>query len=91
MTQYETSDYGRSIYEPHRISDKLQSQVDAELQRLVSEAEKVTIDIISKNKKKMDAVVEKLLEVETLEAEEFAKVVGVDKVKRPLENNGLAK
>jgi len=79
--QYETGDYGRAVYEPHRISDKLQSQVDAELQRLVGEAEKIARAIIEKNASRMDGVVEKLLKVETLEAEEFAKVVGVPKAK----------
>lgn len=87
--QYDVSDYGRAMYEPYRISDKLQAQVDSEMQRFVKEADEVARAIIIKNKKKMDAVVEKLLEVETLEAEEFAQVVGAPKAKQKLAKNGL--
>ncbi len=79
--QQEMSDYGRAMLEPYRISDKLQAQVDAEMQRLVAESEKVAKELIVKNAKKMDAIVEKLLEVETLEAEEFIDVIGSPKSK----------
>lgn len=87
--QYETGDYGRAMYEPHKISEEMQGKVDAELQRLVKEASKVAKDIIVKNAKRIDKVVERLLEVETLEADEFAKVVGVPKAKLPLNNDKL--
>jgi cell division protease FtsH len=79
--QNEMSDYGRAMYEPYRISDKLQSQVDAEMQRLVVQAESMAKDLVVKNADKMDAIVEKLLEVETLEAEEFIDVIGSPKSK----------
>lgn len=84
--QYDQSDYGRAMMEPYRISEKLQSQIDDEMQRLVSQADKTARQLIKKHKQIMDQVVAKLLEVETLEAEEFAKVVGQKKAKPDLDS-----
>lgn len=81
--QYETS-YNRSYFEPYKISDQLQAKVDAEMSKIVKEAEKVTLDIITKNETTIRRVVAKLLEVETLEAEEFEALVGSPKVKSDL-------
>jgi cell division protease FtsH len=81
--QYETA-YNRSYFEPYKISDQLQSKVDAEMNKIVKEAEKVTLDIITKNEATIRRVVAKLLEVETLEAEEFEALVGSPKVKSDL-------
>lgn len=79
--QYDRSDYGRTMMEPYRVSEKLQAQIDAEMQRLVSEADKKARSLIKKHSKTMDKVVEKLLDVETLEAEEFVEVIGTKKAK----------
>lgn len=79
--QWETSDYGRSYMEPTRLSDKMQEKVDLIMQELVQQAEKVTRDIISKNKKLADKIVAALLEKETLEKEEFEALVGSPKAR----------
>jgi len=85
--QYEMSDYGRSFPEPYRISDKLQSQVDAQMQKFVSEAEKLARQIIQENDEAMKRVVERLLEAETLEGDEFENAVGLPKAKSKLKSN----
>ncbi|MCD8484952.1 ATP-dependent zinc metalloprotease FtsH [Candidatus Woesebacteria bacterium] len=63
----------------YRPSPDIQAKVDAEMTRLVAEAEKLTREIVAKHKKVMDKIVEKLLEVETLEAEDFEELVGTPK------------
>ncbi len=63
----------------YRPSPDIQAKVDAEMTRLVAEAEKVTRKLIDTHRKTMDRVVEKLLEVETLEAEDFEELVGAPK------------
>jgi cell division protease FtsH len=83
--QYDMNSYVRAVAEPYQISDKLQAQVDAELQRLAAEAEATTRAIITKHRKVMDKIVEQLLEVETLEADEFEAVVGKKKVTRDVD------
>ncbi len=70
---------GYSSTEPFKISDKLQEKVDAEMARFVEIADKRSRELITKNKKKMDAIVERLLDIETLESEEFEEVMGVPK------------
>lgn len=79
--QYDMGSYARAVYEPYKISDKLQSEVDAEMSKLVAEAEAMTWKIVKKHEKIMHKIVKRLLEVETLEAEEFSELVGVPKVK----------
>ncbi len=83
--QYDLDDYGRAAFEPYQISDQLRASVDAEMARLVNEAEQVTRQLIKKHAKLVHRVVERLLAVETLEAEEFETLMGVLKAK-PKEN-----
>lgn len=76
--QYDTRGHASSE-EPFRISDKLQEKVDAEMSRFVAEAEERARVLITKHKKVMDKVVDRLLEIETLEAEDFVEIVGLPK------------
>lgn len=78
--QYDNRGYA-TVTEPYRISEKIQGEVDAEMSRLVAEAEEITREMIEKNVEVMHRIVEKLLEVETLEAEEFEEIVGIPKAK----------
>lgn len=77
---YESGNWGRAFSEPNRVSEETQSQVDEEVKRLVSEGFDRAMAILTKNKKKMDRLVDRLLEVETVEQEEFEKIMGVKKV-----------
>lgn len=78
---YDTSSYSRAAYEPAKVSDAVQAEVDAEMRRLVAEAEAVTRTLILEHRDLVASISEKLLEVETLEAEEFAALMGVEKVR----------
>lgn len=79
--QYETSRYNRAYSEPNKISDKLQEKVDAQIQSIVEEAKKRSQEILTKYRKQMDKVADKLLEIETLDGDEFAKLMGVEKAR----------
>lgn len=83
--QYDSSTYARAAGETHQVSDRVQAEVDAEMQRMVAEAEAITRKLIIKYRKAMDKVVERLMDVETLEAEEFEEVVGHKKVVRDVD------
>lgn len=78
--QYDNYGYSQ-MTEPYRISDKVQEKVDAEMARFVAEAEKRARDLITKHRKTMDKVAEQLLNVETLEAEEFEELMGAPKAR----------
>jgi cell division protease FtsH len=79
--QYENSNYGRAWGEPVKISDKLQEQVDSAVIEIIKEGEVKAGKLLKKYKAELDRVSEKLLEVESLDADEFEKLMGVTKAK----------
>lgn len=62
---------GREISEQRDYSEAVAEQIDREVRRLVSEAHDRARAILSEYRDKLDAVAQKLLEVETLTKEEF--------------------
>lgn len=62
---------GREISEQRDYSEAVAEQIDREVRRLVSEAHEKARAILSEYRDKLDAVAQKLLEVETLTKEEF--------------------
>ena len=67
---------GREITEHQDYSDSTAETIDREIKRLVDQALKTALSIIKNNGDKMKLVVEKLLEKETIEKEEFISLVG---------------
>ena len=72
--QFETS-LGHSWAQAVEISPDMQARVDKEIKQIVDDAFKKACDILKKNKKKLDLVTEKLVKKETLEGEEFEKLM----------------
>lgn len=72
--QFETS-LGQSWAQAVEISPDMQARVDKEIKQIVDNAFKKARDILKKNQKKLDLVTEKLVEKETLEGEEFEKLM----------------
>jgi len=65
---------GREISEQRDYSEAVAEKIDAEVRRLVDDAYKMTKRLLTKYRKELDAVAQKLLEVETLTREEFEKI-----------------
>ncbi len=76
---YENNDWGRAYDEPFKMSEAMQGKIDVEVKRLVDEGYKKAEELIKVNRSKLDKLVKKLLEVETIEQEEFEKIMGVKK------------
>jgi cell division protease FtsH len=53
------------------ISEKMKQEADAEVSRIINEQVDRVQKTLKKHRKELDAVSEKLLEVETLDADEF--------------------
>lgn len=70
----------RMMYDVSNISNEMQAKIDNETKKIIDEAYKVAVVILKKNKKKLDEVAEELVKVETLEGDEFDKIM---KEKRP--------
>ncbi len=78
--QYETN-YSRSWGEPSKISDRVQEQVDDEVAAFIAQGEKRAMQLLQKYRTQLDKVSAKLLEVETLDADDFIKVMDIPKAK----------
>jgi cell division protease FtsH len=79
--QYESNDYGALWGKPYEISDNVQSKVDTHIGELINTAQSQAIKSLKKYQKQLDAVAMKLLEVETLDADEFSELMGMEKAK----------
>lgn len=80
--QYETN-YSRSWNEPTKISDDLQEEVDTQIRKIIATGEKRALDLLKKHKKQLDLVSEQLLDVESLDGDEFERLMGMPKAKVP--------
>ncbi len=70
----------RGMDEGAELSPKMHDAVDAEVKKIIDNCYKAAQDLLRKHKTKLDAVAKELLEKETLEGEEFEKIVGKKKV-----------
>jgi cell division protease FtsH len=77
---YENS-YAKAWGEPAKISSQLQEKVDAEIKKFISLGEEEAMKILKKYRTELTTVSEKLLESETLDGDEFAALMGIDKAK----------
>ncbi len=82
--QYETSGYARAMYEPSKVSEKVMEKIDAEISTFITVAQKEAVTIITKYRKQLDSVAQKLIEVETIDADDFIKLMGMPKAKPKL-------
>ncbi len=67
---------GRQISEQRDYSEKTAEAIDAEVTRLITEARATAVAILKKKRATLDKLVAELLVKETLEKEEFEKLVG---------------
>ena len=65
------------------VSEALQGRIDVEISKIIDQAYKEAKDILSKNKAKLDKTAKALLDKETLDTDEFEKIVGKKKSTEP--------
>jgi len=66
--------FGRGI-EGKEYSEKISAEVDSEVKKIIDEAYKKALHIITEHRKLLDAIAKRLVEVETLERDEFEKLL----------------
>lgn len=70
-------DFGQlEWYEQSPVSQAMQERVDNEVKKIVDSCYKEALKIVKAKRKTLDSVVVKLMEKETLDREEFEKIVG---------------
>ena len=57
-------------------SQEVMKSIDAEVSKIITESLKSAEKVLKENKKALDAIAAKLVEVETLEQEEYEKIIG---------------
>ncbi len=77
--QIETTEWGRTWIQPSELSPEMQAKVDKEIKRIVDESYKNALAVLKKNKKKLDLIAKKLLDQETIDEDEFEKLMGKKK------------
>jgi len=65
---------GREISEQRDYSEAVAEQIDSEVRKMVDESYKLAKKLLTKYRAQLDAVAQKLLEVETLTRDEFEKI-----------------
>jgi cell division protease FtsH len=84
VTEYGMSELGplnlasdpRMPYEQSTVSEDMAAKIDVQVKKITDEGYKEALGILSKLRKKLDALAEELLQKETLESEEFEKLIG---------------
>ncbi len=73
--QIDIEEFGRAYFEPAKISDNMQSKVDEEIKKFVNKAHERAVEVLKKNRKKLDKLAKFLVEKETMGQEEFEEVM----------------
>ena len=68
-----TSHFG--VSEEKGFSEKISAQVDSEISRIIDDGIKTAEKVLAENRKALDAIAHKLIEVETLEQEEYNQII----------------
>ncbi len=79
---WETGEWGRGMMEPSQVSDQMKAKIDNRVQLIIKEGLKRATALLKKNRKAMDRLAGILLKQETVEADEFDKIMGTPKVER---------
>lgn len=66
--------FGRGV-EDKEYSERVSAEIDAEVARIMSEARAKAEEVVTKHRKALDAIAARLVEVETIEREEYEKLV----------------
>jgi cell division protease FtsH len=69
------AEWGRTYYEQTPISQEVQAKIDAEVGKLMGQGYQTAVKILKKYRKKMDELSVRLLEVETMDGEEFERMM----------------
>ena len=70
----------RSFYENRKISESMSAKIDEQVQKITDAAYKQAVAVLKKLSKQLDLLAEELLKRETIEGEDFEKLIGPKKL-----------
>ncbi len=94
VTKFGMSDLGpinldgeRNFYEQSEVSPEMSAKIDSEVKKILDAGYKNAQKILTSLHNKLDLLAEELLKKETIEAEDFAKLIGPKKALAPAKGN----
>jgi cell division protease FtsH len=66
----------KNMYEQSEISDEMAARIDEQVKNITDTAYAQALSILKKHKRKLDTIADALLKRETIESEEFVKLIG---------------
>jgi len=73
--QIDIAEWGQSFIRPQEVSPEMQAKIDREIKEIVDKCHQKAQQLLRKHHSQLDRVAKKLLEKETLEREEFEKII----------------
>ncbi|MCR4264175.1 MAG: ATP-dependent zinc metalloprotease FtsH [Candidatus Roizmanbacteria bacterium] len=70
------TDYTQRFFERDGVSPAMQEQIDKEVQKILIEGHEKALEVVKKNRQKLDKVAEALVDRETIEGDEFETIMG---------------
>ncbi|MFH0864377.1 MAG: ATP-dependent zinc metalloprotease FtsH [Candidatus Gottesmanbacteria bacterium] len=78
--QGDISDTGRMWYEPTQVSPDMAGKIDAQINQFITQAYKTAQEVLKKTKDRLDLVAQELVKKETIEGDEFERLMTENKV-----------
>ena len=72
----DATEWGRSSYDQNTVSQEMLAKIDEEIKKIIDTAFKQATGIIAKNRKALDKVAAELIKKESVDQDEFEKIVG---------------
>lgn len=73
------TEWGKSYMEQNTVSQEMLGKIDAEVKKIISEAYEKAVTTLKTNRKALDKIANELLKKESLDQDEFEKIVGTKK------------
>jgi cell division protease FtsH len=73
---FDVTEWGKGYFESQTISQQMLAKIDEEIKKIINQAYKKAVNIIKEKRPLLDQVAETLLKKESLDQEEFEKIVG---------------
>lgn len=77
--QIDVTEWGSTYFEKTNISPQMQARIDQEVEKIMDSCYKRAIKILTKLRDKLDKVAQELINKETIEGEDFEKLMGYPK------------
>lgn len=72
----DVTEWGKNYWEQSNVSQEMLASIDKEVKKIITESYDIAVALVKKNKKTLDKVAEALLKNESIDQDEFEKIVG---------------